>query len=74
MGNEHLLHLTYEDDVKGDPKVAYSNICDFIGVEEEPAEVTLKKSNPYPLNRILVNYDEVARQLKDSPYEWMLHS
>lgn len=73
LSNSNLLRVSYEDHVRDNPKRAYRKICSFVGLDPEPAEITIKKSNPYPLQDILVNYEEVAQVLKGSEYEWMLY-
>lgn len=73
LHDSNLLRITYEDHIRDNPKRAYRKICSFLGLDHEPAEITIKKSNPYPLQDILTNYEEVATKLKGSDHEWMLY-
>ena len=72
LANRNVLRLTYEDDIAPDPRIGYRRTCEFFGIQYEPAEVRLGKSNPFPLAEILVNYSEVERALRDTPFAWML--
>lgn len=72
LGDDEVLRLTYEDDIEQNPKVAYEKICSFLGLPSAPAEIELRKTNPYPLSDILLNYEEVAALLRGTEYEWML--
>lgn len=69
-----LLELSYEDDIEGDPRVAYRRVCTFLGVPPEAVEPDLKKTNPYPLQDVLENYVEVRDVLEGTPYAWMLEA
>ena len=66
------LDLVYETDVQKDPKVAYRRLLGYLGLEEEPVEVTLGRTTTAPLKGLLKNYDEVAAHLAGSGFEWML--
>jgi len=66
------LRITYEADIKESPKIAYARICDFLQVEKVPVETEYQRTNPFPLNQVIENYDEVAGLLKGTAYEWML--
>lgn len=69
---DNALWLTYEDDIAGDPVVAYRRVCDLLGVKPAPAAPQLFPTNPFPLAEMLANYDEIADLLASTPYEWML--
>lgn len=66
-----VLRLTYEDHVAADPTVAYRMACDFIGVEAKDARIAFGKNNPFPLQEIVTNFDEVAEALRGTAFEWM---
>jgi hypothetical protein len=68
------LELTYEEDIESDPAVAYGKVCAFLNVEPRDVKPLLKKINPYPLEEMIANYDEVASLLKGTQYAWMLDS
>lgn len=72
LSGEHTLHLSYEDAVRDDPRQAYRAICEFIGLSIESAEIRYERSNPFSLEKTLLNYGEVASALDDTPHEWML--
>jgi len=72
MSGRNLLRLTYEEDIRYNPKNAYRKMCSFLEIEDEPADVSIKKSNPFPLREIVTNYQDVAANLEGSEYEWML--
>jgi LPS sulfotransferase NodH len=73
LAGRPLLRLCYEDDIAADPLVAYGRVCHFLGLEpQETAAVAYGLSNPFPLHDVIVNYDEVARVLTGTPFEWML--
>ena len=63
-----LLSLVYEDDIERDPGVAFTKICDFLGLPEEDCVPDLKKIDPRPIQEIFVNFDEVERYLEKTPY------
>lgn len=69
-----LLELVYEDHIENNPTDAYHSVCQFLDVEPSVAEVQLKKTNPGPIKDLVSNYDEVAKALSHTPYEWMLDS
>lgn len=72
LTGDEVLRLTYEDHIEQNPRVAYEKICTFLGLPVEPADIKLRKTNPYPLSDILLNYDEVAALLRGTEHEWML--
>jgi hypothetical protein len=65
------LRLSYEDHIAADPTVAYRMACDFIGVEPREARIAFGKNNPFPLEEIVTNFDEVAGALQGTSFEWM---
>ncbi len=66
------LHLSYELDVKADPKKAYRKVVNFLGLELIDSDVKLSRTNPFPLRDIIRNSQEVAAALHGTAYEWML--
>lgn len=65
------LELTYEDDIEGDPLQAYAKVVEYLGLEHEPAQVSLKKTSA-GLEKELKNYDQLEEQMRDSLHAWML--
>lgn len=74
LERRNVLHLTYEDDVEQDPIVAYRRVCAFLGIEPVDVTVRLGRMNPFSLQDMLDNLDEVAAALRGTKYEWMLES
>lgn len=72
LTNESFLEVGYEKDIQISVLPAYVKICEYLEVRPEEVKVQLKRTNPFPLQKIILNYDEVFNLLKDSPYEWML--
>jgi len=70
---KQALWLNYEDHIAGNPLTAYEMVCDFLAVETDPVSVRLIKVNPFPVRKMIENYNEVERKLSGTPYEWMLH-
>jgi len=67
------LNLTYERHVKSDPSIAFNKIIDFLKVPSSDVKVDLGKTNPYPLKKIVSNYDSLKKYLKDTKWEHMLY-
>jgi hypothetical protein len=74
LEGDHLLQLEYEDDVLDDPTVAYQKVCRFLGIEPLKARIKLQRTNPFPYDALIDNFDEVSVVLRDTPYAWMLDS
>jgi len=74
LPEEKTLQLAYEDDIISDPRVAYQKVCDFLEIAPESVTIDLKKSNPFPLSDIVVNYGEVRDALAGTRFEWMLNA
>lgn len=69
---EHpTLHLVYEDHIRQDPRVAYRAVCDHLGIEPTPVEITHERVNPYPLDQTVSNYAEVRSVIEGTEFEWM---
>lgn len=74
LSDRRLLCLTYEDDVATSPEVAYQRICGFTGIGNHQVTVRFKRTNPFKLSDVLVNFSEVERSLGGTDFEWMLYS
>jgi hypothetical protein len=72
IDKENLLRLVYEDDVLPGPKLAYEKICEFISLEPEAVDVNLSRTNPYRLNELIINYQEIQKLLQGTKYECFL--
>lgn len=66
------LDLIYEADIENDPYIAYRRVCSFLGLEEKATELTLSRTNPFPVADMLDNYDQIVQILRGTKYEWML--
>jgi LPS sulfotransferase NodH len=66
------LYLTYEEDILENPLKAYYKVCQFLKLPEQKVRVNLKKTNPFPLSELIINYDEVYQYLEPTKYKWML--
>jgi hypothetical protein len=67
-----VLHLNYEADIERDPGIAYHKVCRFLELEPEPFEIRLARTNPYSIEQMVSNFEEVAVVLRGTRYEWML--
>jgi hypothetical protein len=68
------LNLCYEDDVMGDPRLAYRKCCDFLDVEPMEIAPRLGRTNPFGFADMLENPEQVAEKLRKTGDEWMLTS
>ncbi|BBO72978.1 hypothetical protein DSCW_03950 [Desulfosarcina widdelii] len=67
------LWLTYENDIQGNPFIAYEKIVSYLNITNQKVKIRYGKTNPFPLIEILSNYDEIKILLEGSTYEWMLN-
>jgi len=74
LSDNNRLDLNYEVDIQHDLNVGYKKVCGFLGIEPEPFEVRLARTNPYSIEQMIVNYDEVSSALRGTQHEWMLRS
>jgi hypothetical protein len=72
VSDDRTLELSYERDIEGNPITAYLKCCEFLKIEPFSPEVRLGKTNPFPLDEIVENWDEVRAALEGTTYEWML--
>ena len=72
LKKERVLQLTYEKDIRSDPRIGYQRLARWLDLEFLTPSVTLGRSNPYPLRQVLSNYEQVAARLRESEYAWML--
>lgn len=69
-----LLELIYEDDLLQDPTVGYRRVCRFLNVSPEPVAPKRARTNPFPVQQVISNFDEVAATLEGTEYAWMLET
>ncbi len=72
LRGDDALYLVYEQDIMNDPIDAYRKICDFVGVQPRNPRPTFQRTNPFPIDSMISNLDEVTGALANTPYEWML--
>jgi len=72
LRSDPVLSLVYEDDILEDPGVAYGKVCRFLGVEELKPEVKLRRTNPFPIQDMVQNWDDLKACLRGTRFEWML--
>lgn len=70
--NRKTLNLIYENDIMDDPKVAYQKVCNFLEIEYQEPNISMKRTNPFSLEDMVENLDEVRRCLAGTKYHWML--
>jgi hypothetical protein len=73
LKSRKVLRLTYEDDIQNDPLVGYKRICQFLDIEYIEARARLGRTNPFNLSDMILNFGEVERTLRGTPFEWMLY-
>jgi len=66
------LHLTYEEDIQADPRIAYSRICEFLDLQPAEVSINYSKTNPFPVREMIENIEEVEAALHGTAYSWML--
>lgn len=66
------LNLTYEIDINKNVLDSYCKVCNFLEVNHDPVTIRMNKTNPFSLDDIVKNYDEVCNTLKNTPYQWMI--
>ncbi len=70
--SKNYYKIFYED-VLNDTKLHMHKILKFLEVKDNiRLSSSLRKINPEKIENILINYEEVEKLLKDSPYEWCL--
>jgi len=73
LRGKNALKIIYEVDILNDPRKGYERICAFLNLPPEKAAVQHSRTNPYKVNEILLNYQEVAEALAGTLFEWMLY-
>ncbi|MBK9332795.1 MAG: hypothetical protein IPM96_10450 [Ignavibacteria bacterium] len=72
LKDKKLLNLTYEEDIQNDPIVAYKKVCDFLDVDYHSPKIVHKRTNPFKIEEIVENFDELKLYLDYTKYAWML--
>ena len=72
LKHEKLLEIEYESDIDARGAIyAYRQICSFLVIESAAVKVRNVKVNPYPMDRVIENFDEIAQTLADTKFAWM---
>ena len=69
---QKVLDINYEDHIQNDPSIAYRIVCEFLGYDAVPAEIQLRKSNPFPMSSLVSNYKTIKSKLEKTEFAWML--
>jgi LPS sulfotransferase NodH len=72
LAGEEPLHLTYEDDIEQDPRVAYRKVCGYLGLTPGVPEVRFHRTTPQPLAEVVTTLPAVRQALAGTRYEWMV--
>jgi len=74
LENSNVLKLIYEEDILENPNIGCKKIADFLKIDTSSfdTEVRFKRTNPFRLEEMIINYAEVAALLTGTKYEWML--
>lgn len=70
--NVPYLDVTYEKDIRENPMVAYKKIIEYLGLRPKQPKIRFNRTNPFPLSKMVSNYDELDKYLSKTPYAWML--
>jgi hypothetical protein len=72
LAGENFLDLEYERDIDiAGADAAYGKICDFLNIAPGDVQIRNRKMNPFPLDTVLENYDEVTQALAGTEFAWM---
>ena len=66
------LELVYEDQIEHDPRVAYRDVCAFLGLPDVEVDLHHRKMNPGRLTDLIANFEEVRDCLLPTRFSWML--
>ena len=72
VDEKNMITISYEEDIEKDPFIAYNKICDFIEIDNQEPIISYKKTNPFSLEDMIENFEEVELILMGTKYEWML--
>lgn len=72
LDKKRYLYISYESDIKKDPKKAFKKIIKYLGLREVSVKINSKKINKRPLEKRVSNFEEVKGVLDRTKYEWMV--
>ncbi len=70
--NQKYLYITYEDLTGNNREKVYSEIQDFLGVQNHCLQPRTEKLHPQPLADLITNLQEIKKQLEGTELECML--
>lgn len=73
MSPQKGIVLTYEKDVRRNPKKAHEKICKFLDLEAKEVSVETEKINKRHVTKRISNICEIKEILEGTKYEWMLY-
>ena len=68
---DHPMHTVLYEDLQRDREAVFDQTQSFLGVEQRPLTVTLRRQNPQPLRDLLENYDELYEAFGPGDHRWM---
>jgi len=72
VNSKKLLLISYEKDIEKDPFKAYTKVCEFLKIKNANPKISFRKTNPFLLEDMIENYNEVKLILENTRYAWML--
>ena len=70
---EDILKMSYEEDIRDNPKKAFKKIVKYIDLDRVDVKVETKKINNRPISDRISNFEQVCECLRGTKYEWMVH-
>ena len=67
------LDIIYEKHLQRDPLVGYRLVCEDLGLPIHDVTVGLQRTNPFPLQTLIINFEELHSLLAPTVYGWMLN-
>lgn len=64
----HKVHDIWYEDLVADQERAVAGIQDFLGLARESVKPTIARQRNTPLRLAIANYDDLSRQLADTPW------
>ncbi len=64
------IHLVYEEDLEdsANHQKTLDKITEFLAVPAKLVKTTYQRSTPQDLSQVIVNYDEIEQQLRNTKY------
>jgi LPS sulfotransferase NodH len=66
--DREILEITYEDLI-ANPEHTFQKVGKYLHIGNiDPSQITLKKQNPEPIEKLIINYSEVSNLLKGTRF------